>query len=128
MPFLLKSAPETAGSPDRLNVESGRRIPAGMADSRTKLWNRLKPAPRGQRGRHHALTGNWRIYRASTAYSSNRGFHVYDAVQNGFAVSYLYEALPPPVQHDESGEVTLQYPPRISGGLQEETFFNFPGG
>ena len=72
-----------------------------------------------------ALTRNWDL-QASTAYSSTRGFHVYDATQNGFSISYAK-----PFHrkfNDESGEVTLQYPIRISGGLQEETFFNFPGG
>ena len=72
-----------------------------------------------------ALTRNWDL-QASTAYSSTRGFHVYDATQNGFSISYAK-----PFHrkfNDESGAVTLQYPIRISGGLQEETFFNFPGG
>jgi hypothetical protein len=62
----------------------------------------------------------------SSAYSSNRGFHTYDATQNGFAVSYAR-----PFRRkfkDESGAVVLQYPIRFSGGLQEETFFNFQGG
>ena len=29
---------------------------------------------------------------------------------------------------DESGPVTLAYPIRFSGGVQDETFFNFSGG
>ena len=72
----------------------------------------------------YALTRNWDL-QASTAYSSTRGFHVYDATQNGVSISYTR-----PFHrkfNDESGDVTLQYPIRISGGLQEETFFNFPG-
>jgi hypothetical protein len=69
-------------------------------------------------------TRNWRL-RASTAYNSTRGFHVYDAVQNGFSVSYAM-----PFHRgfkDESGEISLQYPIRFSAGMQEETFFNFSG-
>ena len=68
---------------------------------------------------------NWDI-QASTAFSSTRGFHVYDATQNGFSVSYAR-----PFKRkfrDESGEVMLQYPIRFSGGVRTETFFNFPGG
>ena len=68
---------------------------------------------------------NWDI-QASTAYSSTRGFHAYDATQNGFSVSYAK-----PFRrrfHDDSGSVVLQYPIRFAGGLQEETFFNFTGG
>lgn len=68
---------------------------------------------------------NWDI-QASTAYSSTRSFHIYDASQNGFSVSYAQ-----PFRrrfHDDSGSVVLQYPIRFAAGLQEETFFNFTGG
>jgi tetratricopeptide (TPR) repeat protein len=68
---------------------------------------------------------NWN-FRASTAYSSTRSFHSYDAIQNGFSASYAV-----PFRHkfnDESGAVTLQYPIRFSAGMQQETFFNFTGG
>ena len=68
---------------------------------------------------------NWDI-QASTAFSSTRSFHAYDMTQNGFSVSYAR-----PFKRrfrDESGEVMLQYPIRFSGGVQTETFFNFPGG
>ena len=67
---------------------------------------------------------NWDI-QASTAFSSTRGFHVYDATQNGFSISYAR-----PFRrkfHDDSGSVVLQYPIRFTGGMQEETFFNFSG-
>lgn len=65
-------------------------------------------------------------FQASTAFSSTRSFHVYDATQNRFSVSYAR-----PFKrrfHDDSGAVVLQYPIRFSAGLQEETFFNFTGG
>jgi tetratricopeptide (TPR) repeat protein len=68
---------------------------------------------------------NWEI-QATTAFSSTRGFHVYDATQNGFSVSYAR-----PFKRkfrDDSGDVVLQYPIRFSGGVQTETFFNFPSG
>lgn len=67
---------------------------------------------------------NWDL-NLTTAYSNNRGFHVYDAVQNGISVSYnwpfrrMFDA--------SSGPVPLEYPIRFSAGMQEETFFNFPG-
>jgi predicted Zn-dependent protease len=69
-------------------------------------------------------TRNWSL-QASMAYSRNMGFHAYDAVQSGFAISYAM-----PVHRrfkDESGEVELQYPIRFSAGMQQETFYNFPG-
>ena len=68
---------------------------------------------------------NWDL-QASAAFSNNMGFHVYDAVQNGFSVSYAM-----PVRRgfkDELGEDVLQYPIRFSAGLQEESFFGFRGG
>ncbi len=71
-----------------------------------------------------ALNRSW-DFQFSSAYSSNRGFHAYDATQNGFSVSYAR-----PFRrkfNDESGAVVLQYPIRFSAGLQEETFFNFQG-
>ena len=67
---------------------------------------------------------NWEV-QASTAFSSTRSFHIYDATQNGFSVSYAR-----PFRRrfsDDSGSMILQYPIRFSAGLQEESFFNFSG-
>lgn len=68
---------------------------------------------------------NWGI-QASTAYSSTRGFHVYDVTQNHFLVSYARPFRR--IFHDGAGSVVLQYPIRFSAGLQTESFFNFTGG
>ncbi len=68
---------------------------------------------------------NWQI-EVNSAYSDTHGFHVYDAVQSGFSISY---ALPVRRQFiDQSGPVTLAYPIRFSAGMQQENFFNFAGG
>jgi hypothetical protein len=68
---------------------------------------------------------NWDL-QASTSFSNTRGFHVYDATQNGFSVSY---AMPFRRKfQDGSGDVVLQYPIRFAAGLQEETFPNFSSG
>jgi len=72
-----------------------------------------------------APTRNW-SFQASAAYSRNMGFHAYDAIQSGFAVSYAM-----PIHHgykDPSGQVELQYPIRFSAGMQQQTFYNFTGG
>ncbi|MGH9607766.1 MAG: tetratricopeptide repeat protein [Terracidiphilus sp.] len=69
-------------------------------------------------------TRNWDV-QVSSAYSSTRGFHVYDATQNGVSISYSI-----PFRRmfsDNGGTFPLQYPIRFSGGLQQETFINFPG-
>jgi hypothetical protein len=68
---------------------------------------------------------NWDL-QASSAYSSTRGFHAYDNIQDGISISYAR-----PFHHkfnDDSGTVVLQYPIRFSAGIQQETFFNFTGG
>ena len=72
-----------------------------------------------------APTRRWDI-QASTAYSSTRGFHVYDATQNGFSVSYA-RPLHRKFKND-TGDVNLQYPIRFAAGFQQETFFNFTYG
>jgi len=62
----------------------------------------------------------------SSAYSDVRSFHAYDAIQNGFSVSYAR-----PFRrkfNDDSGTVVLEYPIRLSAGMQQESFFNFTGG
>jgi hypothetical protein len=67
---------------------------------------------------------NWSM-QVDSAYSSTRGFHVYDAIQNGFSLSYSL-----PYRHkfgDGSGDVVLAYPIRFSAGMQDETFMNFNG-
>ncbi|MHB1795117.1 MAG: tetratricopeptide repeat protein, partial [Acidobacteriaceae bacterium] len=65
---------------------------------------------------------HWEI-QASTAYSSTRSFHVYDATQNGISISYAM-----PFQHRSkgaTGDIHLAYPIRFAAGFQQETFFNF---
>jgi tetratricopeptide (TPR) repeat protein len=67
---------------------------------------------------------NWAI-QGSVAYSRNMSFHAYDAVQSGFAVSY---AMPFRKEYrDEGSNVEVHYPIRFSAGMQQETFYNFPG-
>ncbi|TCK72731.1 tetratricopeptide repeat protein [Acidipila rosea] len=63
---------------------------------------------------------------ATSAYERAQGFHVYDMTQNGFAVSYTRPF--GRTFNDETGEVHLKYPIRISAGVQEETFPNFAYG
>jgi tetratricopeptide (TPR) repeat protein len=74
---------------------------------------------------NYGFKRNWDL-QVSSAYSSTRSFHVYDATQNGFSVSYAL-----PVRRrftDEGAPLTLAYPIRFSAGVQDESFFNFPSG
>jgi Tfp pilus assembly protein PilF len=67
---------------------------------------------------------NWDV-QFSTSYSSTRSFHVYDATQNGFSVSY---AMPFRRRITDAGEqLTYAYPLRFSAGMQAESFMNFSG-
>ncbi len=67
---------------------------------------------------------NWQV-QANAAWTSTRGFHIYDNVKGGATVSW---ALPFHREfHDEGGDVVLQYPIRFTGGIQQNTFYNFTG-
>jgi len=58
--------------------------------------------------------------------SRGQGFHAYDNVQNEFLVSYVK-----PMKgavNDGTGETPVSYPLRFSFGLQQQTFYDFPGG
>lgn len=73
----------------------------------------------------YSPTRRWTL-QASTSYSSNRSFHAYDAIQDGFSLSYVrafHRSF-----NAETGIVSLQYPIRFSAGFQQQTFFNFSKG
>lgn len=73
----------------------------------------------------YSPTPYWDI-QATSSYESTRSFHVYDAVQNGFAVSYTR-----PINRsftESTRKLRLKYPIRFSAGVQEETFLNFTQG
>jgi tetratricopeptide (TPR) repeat protein len=67
---------------------------------------------------------NWDV-QFSSAYSNTRGFHVYDATQNGVSISYSRSLRR--TFNDGTTPVALKYPIRFSAGIQQETFFNFSG-
>jgi tetratricopeptide (TPR) repeat protein len=62
---------------------------------------------------------------AEVAYSRGMGNRLYDNVQSGFYISYVK-----PLRRtvaDGTGQVPVEYPLRLSIGVQQEKFFNFPG-
>jgi tetratricopeptide (TPR) repeat protein len=67
---------------------------------------------------------NWDL-QVSSAYSSVRGFHLYDATENSVSISYSRSLRR--MFNDSSTPVALQYPIRFSAGIQQESFMNFPG-
>lgn len=62
---------------------------------------------------------------AAFDFTRGEGFHTYDNVQSGFLVSYVK-----PLRRnitDGLGAVAVDYPLRISAGLQQQSFYNFSG-
>ena len=92
-----------------------------IVGSNSGIAQNLRPAGTVEYMPNH----KWDV-QVSSAYSSTRSFHVYDATQNGVSVSYAR-----PFHrrfNDDSGAVVLEYPIRFSAGVQQETFFNFTAG
>ncbi len=92
-----------------------------VVDTNSGIAQNLRPAA----WINYSFKRNWNA-QFSSAYSSPRSFHAYDAIQNGFSVSYAV-----PIRrrfNDEGGPVTLAYPIRFSAGVQGQTFFSFPSG
>jgi tetratricopeptide (TPR) repeat protein len=66
----------------------------------------------------------WNV-QGSFILSRGSGYHYYDNAQSEFVVSYV-RPLRGSVK-DAMGEVPVSYPMRISFGIQQQTFYNFPG-
>jgi tetratricopeptide (TPR) repeat protein len=69
-------------------------------------------------------TPRW-SFQGSFLLSRGSGYHAYDNAQSEFVVSYvrpLHGSL-----KDGMGEVPVAYPMRFSIGIQQQTFYNFPG-
>jgi hypothetical protein len=70
------------------------------------------------------LSSHWSVH-AEGMWSRGEGFHAYDNVSNEITVSYT-KTLQRPV-NDGAGEVAVSYPLRFSVGLQQQSFYDFPG-
>ena len=68
---------------------------------------------------------NFRV-ELTSSYENTRGFHIYDMLENG--ISFSYTKAFDRTFNDETGQMKLKYPIRISGGLRQETFPNFTAG
>ena len=62
---------------------------------------------------------------ASGTWSSGRGFHAYDNFTNAFLISYM-KPLRGAV-NDGTESLPVSYPLRFSIGVQQQTFYDFPG-
>ena len=69
-------------------------------------------------------TPRWNV-EGSFVLSRGSGYHAYDNVQSEFLVSYV-RPLRGSVK-DGGGEVPVAYPMRLAFGVQQQTFYDFPG-
>jgi len=70
------------------------------------------------------LTKHWSL-NATGSWSSGRSFHSYDNVTSGFVVSYVRERRFH--RNDGAESASVSYPMRFSFGLEQQTFYDFPG-
>jgi tetratricopeptide (TPR) repeat protein len=72
----------------------------------------------------YRINDSWNISAAGDL-TRGQGFHSYDNVQSGFMLSYVR-----PLRRtmgDGASSVLVDYPLRFSVGIQQQTFYNFPG-
>jgi tetratricopeptide (TPR) repeat protein len=70
------------------------------------------------------LNQRWAVT-ASSAWSSGRGFHAYDSVTSNCLVSYTRERGFGKIMGSETA--SARYPLRFSFGVDQQTFYDFPG-
>jgi hypothetical protein len=70
------------------------------------------------------LSERW-SFSASGAWSHGEAFHAYDNVSNRFVVSYVREMRA--ARRDGLESATVAYPFRFSFGVEQQTFYDFPG-
>ena len=84
------------------------------------LGQAIRPA-----GQIQILPNNRWSIEGSFAYARGEGFHSYDNVQSGIFISYskpLHRSL-----SDGTEQLPVEYPLRISLGVEQQNFFNFAG-
>ena len=62
---------------------------------------------------------------ANGSWSRGEAFHAYDNLNSRFLVSYVRETRA--VRRDGVESATVSYPMRFSFGIEQQTFYDFPG-
>jgi tetratricopeptide (TPR) repeat protein len=91
-----------------------------LQDQTFALGQTMRPAAQVE----YRPNNRWSV-NGNFAYSRGEGFHAYDNMQSGFLISYMK-----PLRRsldDRSGTVPVEYPLRLSIGIQQQTFFSFTG-
>jgi hypothetical protein len=70
------------------------------------------------------INQHWSI-NAGGLWSRGEGFHSYDSVDSRFVVSYVRETRAR--RRDGVESASVSYPMRFSFGVQQQTFYDFPG-
>jgi hypothetical protein len=73
---------------------------------------------------YEPLASHWAVHATGT-WSQGKGFHTYDNVANAVTVEYTKGLRR--VLSDDLGDVPVNYPLRISLGVQQQTFYDFTG-
>jgi hypothetical protein len=92
-----------------------------VQDADYAIAQALRP---GYRLEYRPLASHWQVHAQGT-WSQGKAFHAYDNVSNEIDISYV-KALQRTLD-DGAGEVPVNYPLRISLGLQQQSFYDFTG-
>ncbi|HEY6305033.1 MAG TPA: tetratricopeptide repeat protein [Candidatus Angelobacter sp.] len=91
-----------------------------VQDNEFAIAQILVPGARFQ----YKFSNRWTLD-AAFYYTHGEGFNIYNNVQTGFFISYMK-----PLRrryNDGTGEIAVDYPLSLSFGLQQQSFYNFPG-
>ena len=92
-----------------------------VQDANWAIAQAIRP---GFRLDYQPLASHWAVH-ANGTWSQGKGLHAYDNVSNRVMVEYTKGLRR--IVDDGLGEVPVEYPFRISFGLQQQTFYDFNG-
>lgn len=92
-----------------------------VQDANFAIAQALRP---GFRLDYDPLASHWAVHAEGT-WSQGKGYHAYDNVTNAVLVSYIKGVKRP--LDDGVGEVPVNYPLRISFGIEQQSFYDFTG-
>jgi hypothetical protein len=92
-----------------------------VQDANFAIAQALRP---GFRLQWEPLASHWAVH-ATGNWSQGKGFHVYDNVTSEVMVDYIRGMRRN--MNDGLGEVAVNYPFRVSFGIQQQSFYDFSG-
>lgn len=107
------------------DIRSWRIVPFAVTPGKFAIYSGTAQALRPAGTIEYSPSRNW-SFRLSSAYEDTRDLHLYDRTENGFAVSYMRPF--GRTFNEDSGQVHIKYPIRISAGVEEQMFPNLTQG